>query len=187
MKAHVSSAGGTRLDTLDTLVTSIRDVVHQHHDEAQTASAVASGLRRAFSAGLALPERYLRSDPDHYVQHVIHAEPDGSFSIVALVWLPGQHTPIHDHVAWCVTGVYQGQETEQRYTLHGDGDSYLALAHLLVNPARSVGWLLPPGDIHQVRNSGQNRAISLHVYGANIASLRTSVRRVYELPVRAAA
>src|SRR5919106_744584 len=51
-------------------------------------------------------------DPDGYRQHVLHAEPDGSFSVVALVWLPGQHTAVHDHVSWCVTGVHEGEEHE---------------------------------------------------------------------------
>jgi len=40
----------------------------------------------------------------------------------------------------------------------------------------------PPGDIHRVWNAGTGRAISLHVYGADISRLGTSVRRVYELP-----
>ena len=45
----------------------------------------------------------------------------------------------------------------------------------------------PPGDIHRVRNGGTESTISLHVYGADIARLGSSVRRVYELPVRPAA
>jgi predicted metal-dependent enzyme (double-stranded beta helix superfamily) len=44
-------------------------------------------------------------DPETYKSEVLHSEPDGSFSIVALVWRPGQVTPIHDHVTWCVFGV----------------------------------------------------------------------------------
>ncbi len=43
----------------------------------------------------------------------------------------------------------------------------------------------PPGDIHRVRNGGSGIAVSLHVYGANLAELGSSIRRVYDLPVRA--
>jgi predicted metal-dependent enzyme (double-stranded beta helix superfamily) len=39
---------------------------------------------------------------DHYTQHLLHVSPSRRLSIVALVWLPGQRTPIHDHVSWCV-------------------------------------------------------------------------------------
>ena len=57
---------------------------------------------------------------ESYRQHILHVEKDGSFSVVALVWLPGQATPIHDHVSWCVVGVYRGQEHETVYDLGGD-------------------------------------------------------------------
>ncbi len=38
-------------------------------------------------------------------------------------------TPIHDHICWCLVGVLQGVEREQRYSLreHRDGTWYLAL------------------------------------------------------------
>jgi hypothetical protein len=38
-----------------------------------------------------------------------------------------------------------------------------------------------------VRNRGTGIAISLHVYGADIARLGSSVRRTYDLPVAAPA
>jgi predicted metal-dependent enzyme (double-stranded beta helix superfamily) len=37
-------------------------------------------------------------DPLKYRCHLLHAESDGSFSVVALVWRPGQATPVHDPV-----------------------------------------------------------------------------------------
>jgi predicted metal-dependent enzyme (double-stranded beta helix superfamily) len=53
---------------------------------------------------------------------VLYAEPYGTFSIVVLVWCPGQVTPIHDHVTWCVFGVIQGVEHEELFTLDEHGD-----------------------------------------------------------------
>ena len=53
--------------------------------------------------------------PDGYRSHTLHVEPDGSFSIVALVWRPGQVTRIHDHLTWCVFGVIQGVEHEELF------------------------------------------------------------------------
>ena len=52
-------------------------------------------------------------DPDGHRSHLLYSEPGGTFSIVALVWRPGQVTPIHDHVTWCVFGVVQGEEREE--------------------------------------------------------------------------
>ena len=65
----------------------------------------------------ARPRAAKRGDPEAYPGHVLHTEPDGSFSIVALVWRPGQATAIHDHVTWCVFTVVQGVEYEELFTL----------------------------------------------------------------------
>jgi predicted metal-dependent enzyme (double-stranded beta helix superfamily) len=99
-----------------------------------------------------------------------------------MVWLPGQQTMIHDHVAWCVTGVLQGREHEDIFAL-ADGGRALRLTVRNVNPAGAVSGFAPPGDIHRVRNTGDTVAISLHVYGADISRLGTSIRREYALPV----
>ena len=56
-------------------------------------------------------------DPADYRCHLLHVEPDGSFSVTAMVWRPGQVTPIHDHVTWCVFGVIQGIEYEELYAI----------------------------------------------------------------------
>ena len=40
------------------------------------------------------------------------------------------------------------------------------------------------GDVHLVRNAGDTVAVSMHVYGTDIARVGSSVRRVYDLPVR---
>jgi predicted metal-dependent enzyme (double-stranded beta helix superfamily) len=50
-----------------------------------------------------------------------------------------------------------------------------------------VAGFAPPGDIHRVRNSGTGIAVSMHIYGADLSRLGSSIRRVYDLPVRAPA
>jgi 3-mercaptopropionate dioxygenase len=119
-----------------------------------------------------------RGRADGYEQHVLHVEPDGSFSIVGLVWRPGQSTPIHDHVSWCVVAVLAGVEHEVIYEARKDGRQVVAL-ETATNPAGTVCGIAPPGDIHRVWNGGDEIAISLHVYGADIGELGSSIRRCY--------
>src|SRR3954452_13840780 len=64
-----------------------------------------------------LPSRYRRSSPDRYRANVVHVADDGAFSLVAVVWRPGQGTPVHSHRAWCVVGLHEGVETETVYTV----------------------------------------------------------------------
>ena len=89
---------------------------------------------------------------------------------------------MHDHVTWCVFGVLQGAEHEELFAL-AHGGRRLVPAGSAVNTIGQVSGFAPPGDIHRVRNTGAGVTISLHVYGADISRLGSSVRREYQLPV----
>jgi predicted metal-dependent enzyme (double-stranded beta helix superfamily) len=163
------------------LISGVRAVTRRRASWAKTADLVASQLRLRMPGPDILTAEQRYGDPTKYCCHLLHSEPDGGFSIVALVWRPGQATPIHDHVAWCVSGVIQGAERETRYLLSGDG--WLEEAATVVSVTGDVSSLAPPGDIHSVHNDGADAAISLHIYGTDVSRLGSSVRRVYDLPV----
>jgi predicted metal-dependent enzyme (double-stranded beta helix superfamily) len=170
-------------ESLAGAVRAIRAEVGRRLDWQRTADRVAGLLRGGLPAAAAiLPPPLRRGDPSGYQSHLLHAEPDGRFSVAAMVWLPGQQTPIHDHVAWCVTAVLAGYEHEEVFAL-ADGGRALRLVARNANPPGTVTGFAPPGDIHRVRNTGDGVAISLHVYGADISRLGTSIRREYALPV----
>ncbi len=164
------------------LVAAIRTATHRHADWQQTAELVAGRLRLHLPGADILTAAERAGDVEGYRCHLLHVEPDGSFSVTAMVWRPGQVTPIHDHVTWCVFGVVQGIEYEELFTLSADG-CHLEEAGRSHNAAGEVSGFAPPGDIHRVRNIGDDIAISLHVYGADITRLGSSVRRIYDLPV----
>ncbi|MFJ5807039.1 cysteine dioxygenase family protein [Streptomyces sp. NBC_01426] len=167
------------------LVSEIRTVVERGLAPDLTAYLVGERIAPHLGAFDLLTPDQCEGHPDRYRQHILHAEPDGSFSVVALVWLPGQETSIHDHVSWCVAGVHQGAESERRYRLApatGTDGARLVPTEEVVNDQGDVCGFAPPGDIHQVRNSCRTTAISLHVYGADVSRLGSSVRRVYTLP-----
>src|ERR1700729_966093 len=168
------------------LVSAIRQATDQRADWQQTATLVAAALQRHLPGPDILTAAERLGDPDGYCCHVLHAEPDGSFSVTAMVWRPGQITPIHDHVTWCVFGVLGGIEYEGRYAVSAAG-RHLQEVGRSQNRAGEVSGFAPPGDIHRVRNCGDDVAISLHVYGADITRLGSSVRRTYDLPVAAPA
>jgi 3-mercaptopropionate dioxygenase len=170
---------------LETLVAGIRAAVDRHADWAETARLVARELERNLPSPEVLTEEQRTGDSARYLSHVLHTEPDGAFSILALVWRPGQTTPIHDHLTWCVFGVVQGTEYEELFVLDEVKECLLE-AGSNVNEAGEVSGFAPPGDIHRVRNVGDSTAISIHVYGTDVSRVGSSVRRYYELPVRAA-
>jgi 3-mercaptopropionate dioxygenase len=163
-----------RLDRLDRLVAGIRGAVRAHADWPETAQLVAGQLRRHLpEPDVLTPEQRLGS-PDGYRTHPLHTEPDGSFSIIGLVWRPGQLTRIHDHLTWCAFGVIQGVEHEELY----DGD--LTLIGRSDNHVGDVSGFAPPGDIHRVHNTAADTAISIHVYGTDVTRIGSSARRYHD-------
>jgi predicted metal-dependent enzyme (double-stranded beta helix superfamily) len=167
------------------LVTAVRAVVSGRADWRQTARLVATELTRNLpSSDILSPEQRI-GDPESYRSHLLHTESDGAFSIVALVWRPGQVTPIHDHVTWCVFGVIQGIEHEELFVLDEEREC-LVEAGTSTNGTGEVSGFAPPGDIHRVRNAGDDTAISIHIYGTDVSRIGSSVRRYYDHPVLAA-
>src|SRR3954451_8402802 len=80
---------------LSPLVAGIRTAVAGHADWGQTAQLVADQLGRHLPGPDVLTAAQRRGSTASYVGHTLHVEPDGSFSIVALVWRPGQLTATH--------------------------------------------------------------------------------------------
>ena len=167
---------------LEELVSSVRAVVSRHADWRRTAQLVARALTRCLSTAEILTVDQRIGDPDGFRSHVLHAEPDGTFSIVALVWRPGQTTEIHDHVTWCVFGVIQGIEHEELFRLDEEIECLVEIG-TSTNKGGDVNGFAPPGDIHRVRNVGDETAISIHIYGTDVSRIGSSVRRYYDHPI----
>jgi predicted metal-dependent enzyme (double-stranded beta helix superfamily) len=159
---------------LDTLVAGIRTAVDAHADWAETAQLVADELRRHLPTPDVLTAEQRLGSPESYTGHTLYVEPDGSFSIVALVWRSGQLTRIHDHVTWCAFGVVQGVEQEELF------DAECNLIGRSENHVGDVSGFAPPGDIHRVHNTTGETAISIHVYGTDVTRIGSSARRYYD-------
>jgi 3-mercaptopropionate dioxygenase len=163
-----------RASQLSTLVDGVRTAVRAHAGWSETAQLVAEQLRLHLPTTEVLTDEQRAGSPDGYISHTLYVEPDGSFSIIAVVWRAGQTTRIHDHVTWCALGVIQGVEHEDLF----DADMNLIGHH--ENHVGDVSGFAPPGDIHRVNNTDDTTAISIHVYGTDVNGIGGSARRYYD-------
>src|SRR5947209_4025332 len=106
-------------------------VVRQFVGEVQAAIAQASSpqqaiaaIRPGFAALLAdpdwLPEEYRAPVPESGMgggigQWLLYRAEDGSLSLFSLVVPSGSQTPVHDHLAWGLVGLYRGTQDEDIY------------------------------------------------------------------------
>jgi 3-mercaptopropionate dioxygenase len=174
MLGGMTTTAPHRVSELTDLVDGVRAAVAASAGWSGTAQLVAEQLRAHLPGPDVLTAEQRLGSPDDYAGHTLYVEPDGSFSIVALVWRPGQTTRIHDHVTWCVLGVIQGVEHEELF------DAELNLVGHNENQVGDVSGFAPPGDIHRVHNSSGTTAISIHIYGTDISRIGSSARRYYD-------
>jgi predicted metal-dependent enzyme (double-stranded beta helix superfamily) len=94
---------------------------------------------------------------------------DGGLAFSALVVPAGAQTPVHDHLAWGLVGLYKGEQEEEVFTRQDDGrDESRAELALSVRQMLRPGdlyELLPENDIHRVRTTSAETSVSLHLLG----------------------
>jgi predicted metal-dependent enzyme (double-stranded beta helix superfamily) len=139
--------------------------------EAQpTAEAACEALRPGFAGLLAerewLPEQYQRDVPDSGMgggigQWLLFRSADRSLSLFSLVVPPGEQTPIHDHLAWGLIGIYRGNQNEEIYR-PGEGSIELVRKRPL-DPGDHYVLLPPLDDVHCVRTTSAVTSVSIHL------------------------
>src|SRR5207248_1034077 len=82
------------------------------------------GIRPRFAQLLAddgwLPADYQEAAPESGMgggigQWLLYRAGDGSLSLFSLVVPPAAETPVHDHLAWGLVGLYRGTQDEEIY------------------------------------------------------------------------
>jgi predicted metal-dependent enzyme (double-stranded beta helix superfamily) len=170
--------------TRTTPPTALRHLIDRIQASVAEPAAVAVALRASLGDPTLLAPVHRRASADRYRTNLVHVAPDGSFSLVALVWRPGQRTPIHSHQSWCVVGVHEGLEEERSFSrVDRDGQPALALDEVHRFGTGRVTWAAAEDDIHDVANIGTTTAISLHVYGLDYRQLGSSILETFDLPI----
>lgn len=114
-----------------------------------------------------LPGEYRRDAPDSGMgggigQWLLFRAGDGSLSLFSLVVPPGAQTPVHDHLAWGLVGLYQGTQDEEVYERRDPDGLELVEARALV-PGDFYVLIPPHGDIHRVRTTSAETSVSIHL------------------------
>jgi predicted metal-dependent enzyme (double-stranded beta helix superfamily) len=116
-----------------------------------------------------------------YARHVLFGDAGGLFTILAIVWAPGQFSPAHAHHTWCGYAVVENQLDEMLFRF----DPAQAKAEPVRTEVRVPGYSCYAGagldQIHRLGNSGPRPAISIHAYGVERERIATHVNRVMDV------
>jgi predicted metal-dependent enzyme (double-stranded beta helix superfamily) len=94
---------------------------------------------------------------------------DGNLAFSSLVVPPGARTPVHDHLAWGIVGLYRGTQDEVVFARRDDGtDETRASLDVAITRSLVPGdlyELMPDTDIHEVTTTSDVTSVSLHLLG----------------------
>jgi len=94
-------------------------------------------------------------------QWLLYRAGDESLSLFSLVVPSGSATPVHDHLAWGLVGLYRGEQDEEIYAREGEE---LRLVERRALRAGDFYALFPPhDDIHRVRTTSVQTSVSIHL------------------------
>ena len=137
---------------------------------ASTPEEACESIRPSFAELLAdpdwLPAAYQAAAPKSGMgggigQWLLYRAGDGSLSLFSLVVPSGAETPIHDHLAGGLVGLYRGTQDEEIYARR---DGALELVERRALEPGDFYVLIPPrDDIHRVRTTSAETSVSIHL------------------------
>jgi 3-mercaptopropionate dioxygenase len=148
------------------LITVAREAI----GSADSPEAACDAIRPHFASLLAdddwLPTAYQQDAPQSGMgggigQWLLFRSADRSLSLFSLVVPPRAQTPVHDHLAWGLVGLYRGTQDEDVFVRRGEE---LELVESRALESGDFYVLIPPrDDIHRVRTTSPFTSVSLHL------------------------
>ncbi|MCK6451548.1 MAG: cysteine dioxygenase [Alphaproteobacteria bacterium] len=173
--AGAARAGGALVESF---IDECRRAERQSTELADLVLSIAGRMRGLLAeAPRFLTPAHRRADPAHYARNAVHISPGNGISLFALVWQPGQWTPVHDHGTWGVVGVVEGVLQERNYSRtdghHGRASGIeLRRGGITLLAPGSVSTFVPNPDHIHVTGVPDDAppVLSLHLYGREMNS-----------------
>jgi predicted metal-dependent enzyme (double-stranded beta helix superfamily) len=161
------------------LVSETLRLAREIESDAERVQALRPAFAKLLSAEGWLPPEYAGPDRKSGMgggigQYALYRAEDGSLCLFSLVVPAGSSTPVHDHLAWGLVGVYRGEQAETIYRRVDDGSEVgkatLEIARQQRVKAGEFYALLPPrDDIHYVSTVSETDSVSIHLLANDTA------------------
>jgi predicted metal-dependent enzyme (double-stranded beta helix superfamily) len=113
-----------------------------------------------------------------YIRHLLHEDAEGGWAVAALVWRPGQMSPVHGHHVWCAVAFHHATMTETFYAEDETGGPPLLTGVALRRPGDITFGPARADAIHRLANLGTETAVSIHAYGLPYGRFCSELNRV---------
>jgi predicted metal-dependent enzyme (double-stranded beta helix superfamily) len=178
---HADDRYGFLVDTpqIRALVAAARQQIERDVEHLKRIEALEPVFANLLASDGWLPPEFAAPDTkskmgDGIGQYALYRAEDGSLSLFSLVIPAGAETPVHDHLAWGLIGVYRGQQQETVYRRLDDAsDSSRATLEIakqqVQNPGDFYALIPPTDDIHYVKTTSPDASVSIHLLANDTA------------------
>jgi predicted metal-dependent enzyme (double-stranded beta helix superfamily) len=147
-------------------VTEVEDVVAQGRPPDHACELIRPRFAELLAADGWLPDAFQAPAPESGMgggigQWLLYRRDDGSLSLFSLVVPAGAATPVHDHLAWGLVGLYRGTQDEEIYA--GTGTEFALTERRSLAPGDFYALIPPQDDIHRVRTTSPTPSVSIHL------------------------
>ena len=152
--------------TVRAFVTGVQESIARTASPPEACKAIRPRFAQLLADPDWLPSRYQAAASESGMgggigQWLLCRADDGSLSLFSLVVPRGAQTPVHDHLAWGLVGLYRGTQDEEIYERR---EGKLELVERRALDTGDFYVLIPPrDDIHRVRTTSVVTSVSIHL------------------------
>lgn len=148
-------------------LTDLEDILEQVADDQQRLHLICPLVRRLLNSSEWLHTNFSPPDPETgWSVVMLYDEPDFPLTVQTVVWSPGSVSPIHNHAAWGIVALINGQEKNtfwRRSPTPQQPDRVQPVGDHLLTPGDIL--CLMPDAVHQIEVVGDEPTVSFNLYG----------------------
>ena len=160
--------------TVRSFVADVREAISGTGGPAEAVESIRPLFSRLLSDESWLPEEYQVPAPESGMgggigQWLLFRSAARDLCLFALVVPPGAATPVHDHLAWGLVGLYRGEQEESVFARRdehapvGENEELTVKLRRAVRPGDFYSLLPPEDDVHRVLTTSPETSVSIHL------------------------
>ncbi len=143
----------------------VEDIIIAERDDRRRLEAICPRVRRLLDSSPWLQAYHLQPPRDRgWSVLKLYEEPDFKLTVQMVAWLPGRTSPIHNHGAWGIVALIDGEEKNRLWRRSDPkGDRIELVEECVLEPGEIIGF--EPDAIHNVEALGDEPTVSFNLYG----------------------
>ncbi len=165
-ETNVDASDSERPYRLYRFLTDLEDILINVADDTQRLKLICPLVRRLLNSSEWLQYEFEEPNPEiGWSVTTLYDEPDFPLTVQTVAWAPGTSSAIHNHAAWGVVAILDGQEKNKFWQVadkESDG-GIVQVGERLILPGEIISFT--PNAIHSIEVVGDEPTISFNLYG----------------------